>query len=142
MDLISGLKKPLKNSVVIFLRSQQCGFEEGFPKVCCAVLPKTLPVLKGKSTTTEKPTARPKRVFINLSAVIEQGQDTDQNKEDVKVWELFDVKHTSSNSDTSKSDIRTKNTTINNLALMKFYEDLSTFDLFRRRRDNNYIEIR
>lgn len=50
MDLIYELEKPLKVSVIKFLRSQECGFDKGFPKVCCAPLPKTAPFLTDNPT--------------------------------------------------------------------------------------------
>ncbi|XP_028145593.1 uncharacterized protein LOC114339160 [Diabrotica virgifera virgifera] len=42
MQFIAGVEKPLTPVVVDFLRSQQCGFEEGFPMVCCRELPRNL----------------------------------------------------------------------------------------------------
>lgn len=35
MSLVDQSKKPLTPQLVVFLRSQQCGFSDGFPQVCC-----------------------------------------------------------------------------------------------------------
>lgn len=40
MNFISSFEKPLKSPVVKFLRKKQCGFERGFPKVCCSDISK------------------------------------------------------------------------------------------------------
>nr|CAH7731241.1 unnamed protein product [Callosobruchus chinensis] len=46
MSVISTLEKPLSAPLVSYLRSQQCGFYKGFPKVCCSDLPKNIKSVK------------------------------------------------------------------------------------------------
>lgn len=46
MDLVRSMGKPLQSSVVAFLRSQECGFDQGYPMVCCSMLPKAFQLLK------------------------------------------------------------------------------------------------
>nr|CAI5841972.1 unnamed protein product [Callosobruchus analis] len=46
MSVISTLEKPLSAPLVSYLRSQQCGFYKGFPKVCCSDLPKDIKSVK------------------------------------------------------------------------------------------------
>lgn len=120
MDLLHLLEKPLKPSVVDFLRSQQCGFESGFPKVCCASLPKTIPIL----------TNNPKKVSINVSAVIEYPDGSNQNAMTVFTTAITPSSH--------KKD-QAKRVDMNE-AMEKLLEDLSLFDLLRKKRNN--IEIR
>lgn len=42
MNLLNELEKPLRSSVVEFLKAQQCGLLNGIPKVCCGPFPKNL----------------------------------------------------------------------------------------------------
>lgn len=35
MNMIKSVEKPLQPTVVDFLRTQECGFDQGYPKVCC-----------------------------------------------------------------------------------------------------------
>lgn len=51
MALLEGSSKPLKPSIVAFLRAQQCGFDNGFPRVCCRTMPKELRVMTYTTTT-------------------------------------------------------------------------------------------
>lgn len=37
-NMVKSMKKPLPPSVVGFLRSQECGFDHGYPMVCCSTL--------------------------------------------------------------------------------------------------------
>ncbi|CAH1963256.1 unnamed protein product [Acanthoscelides obtectus] len=62
MDVISTLEKPLSAPIVSYLRSQQCGFEMGFPKVCCSELPKNIKSVKSSR-------AQNKRRFNRLNAL-------------------------------------------------------------------------
>lgn len=39
MNLLKSVEKPLQPTVVDFLRAQECGFDQGYPKVCCYELP-------------------------------------------------------------------------------------------------------
>lgn len=52
MNLIINMEKPLQNSFVIFLRSQQCGFENGYPKVCCNSPHKKLEIVNRMKSRT------------------------------------------------------------------------------------------
>lgn len=54
MSLIDTLQKPLKPSVVQFLRAQQCGFHDGYPMICCGVLPKTLNIFNKRQQKTQR----------------------------------------------------------------------------------------
>lgn len=90
MDLLYASERPLKRSVVDFLRSQQCGFENPYPKVCCAPLPKTIPIYNSKKvsvsvssapqrtlTTTQKPVKKKKieKKKIDLEKAFEKFYD-------------------------------------------------------------------
>lgn len=143
MDIINGLQKPLKPSVVEFLRSQQCGFESGFPKVCCSGLPKRLRVFKDVSTTTQIiPTEEEKKLAINLSAVLMEGsRGVEMQEQEAKVFEV--KKTTKKPVDEFEEPRKGKNIDIY-LDLWDI-EDLTAFDLVRKRRENcsfKDVEIR
>ncbi|KAL3285599.1 hypothetical protein HHI36_000128 [Cryptolaemus montrouzieri] len=42
MNFIKTQSKPLQPQMVKFLKEKQCGFETGFPKVCCGDIPTSL----------------------------------------------------------------------------------------------------
>lgn len=46
MNLVRSVRKPLEPSIVNFLRSQECGFDKGYPKVCCSKFSEDLQGLK------------------------------------------------------------------------------------------------
>ncbi|CAH1116589.1 unnamed protein product [Phaedon cochleariae] len=62
MALVKSTGSPLTRNVVRFLRSQECGFQDGMPKVCCAALPTKFQALKHARPGSRRP-------FKKLSAV-------------------------------------------------------------------------
>lgn len=124
MDLLHLLEKPLKPSVVDFLRSQQCGFEDGFPKVCCASMPKTIPILAH----------HPKKVSINVSTVIEYPDGSSQSSSQTQTVSASSTKRPSAQ---KRVDM--------NMAMEKLFDDFSAFDMLRKKRNSlsySDIEIR
>lgn len=116
MELIDGLQKPLKPSVVQFLRSQECGFEKGYAKVCCFHLSQKLYV-----------TQRPNKVYVNLFASVDQGQELQVNI-GVKNTEIT----TRAVKNIHKSD---KISNYMKLDPMRMYEELTMFDLIRKKKE-------
>ncbi|XP_017773670.1 PREDICTED: uncharacterized protein LOC108560569 [Nicrophorus vespilloides] len=105
VDFLGTMQKPLKASVVHFLRSQHCGFRNGYPRVCCAPMPKGLKIFDDA------------KVGPSFDVVVSTAPP---NAMPVPHFQRKRKKH------------------------KKFYsksEDLLDFDLFRRRRSPNGVNV-
>lgn len=121
MDLLHMLAKPLKPSVVDFLRSQQCGFERGFPKVCCQSLPKTIPILL----------YNPKKIYANVST-------EESNKESLPTLTQI-VLTTTQKPIVMNKGVKKKKVNME-LAFGNFYDDVIIFDALRNKAKMRYID--
>ncbi|XP_025833755.1 uncharacterized protein LOC112905462 [Agrilus planipennis] len=77
MSFLEHTEKPLKSPIVSFLRSHQCGFQGGYPKVCCKDLPEnfTISVQRNISTVTgniETPCDDKKQINIKVENIDEK----------------------------------------------------------------------
>lgn len=107
MDFINAVEKPLKPQVVVFLRSQQCGFQQDHPKVCCAVVPKGLLDHVAKKSKN--------------AAVAEEKKNAGQNVKEGKL----------------RSEMKDEEVEKAQKGFMLFYEDVMDFDfLYRIKRAN------
>lgn len=128
MTLIDGLQKPLNPSIVAFLRSQQCGFDEdGYPKVCCRTMPKELRVMN--YTTTRKTTTT-----TTTTTVIQSHTTTTIPAITIKEENLQTMPSTT-NSHLTTTENNKKKKILSDEFNRLFMEDLFEYDLFRRRRD-------
>ncbi|CAH0551213.1 unnamed protein product [Brassicogethes aeneus] len=135
MDLLKNLGKPLKLSVVEFLRAQQCGFEEFEPKVCCTKLPKSLKILKNS-----RPSVNSGRLNKLMVKKIEQSflititsTSTTVRPGTTKRRNLL-----------TEEERRKKTEAINKTFSLNFVDFSNDYDLFRRRKrsgDNNLLDI-
>lgn len=97
MDLLKQLKHPLNQSIVDFLEHKECGFEDGYPKVCCSNLPKSLSVFK-----QNKPAATTERVDLTAKAEAINEAFALDDPFDFEFWDIFRKKRAYSKKDYSK----------------------------------------
>lgn len=114
--------KPLQPLFVEFLRDQQCGFQEDYPTVCCSLLPKNLKLLKRVTADSSLHLFKTHNKFSStdpdLSATAKPPKPIRSENIDEKIDAInkkFDVDD--------------------------FFDFTGTFDLLRRRRFTNDLDI-
>lgn len=145
MDLITAHDKPLRPSVVVFLRSQECGFRAGYPRVCCTTVPKGLQALvrDRDPVTCKNATTAPEKVQkVNGT----QGKDVgkvfgeDASNNNVKK-NLSDVKEVKALQTHSKTQGVADRGKISQKAFMRFMDDVGMFNfLFRMKAEDTNEE--
>lgn len=136
MTFINSIEKPLKPTVVKFLRNQECGFEKGYPKVCCGKVPRNLRVLKHYRLNP--------RVPVNvLSAPMETN---DNGMTDL--FRIVNKENIQASSSVKSQDLRKKAEAMNKqFASMQFMDFTDGFDLMIRKKRSDVgafidVEIR
>lgn len=124
MNFIKSMEKPLQPTVVHFLRSQECGFDKGYPMVCCFVLP--IQVLKKIKSNIRKPSNK-------LSA--------DSSKMVTPITtKIFENK----NFGNPISHVYNKADELNKVFMSDYFDFASSFDLMlriKRQDDNDFLDI-
>lgn len=153
MNLIVNLDKPLHPNIITFLKAQQCGFKNGYPNVCCKLLPSPLRVLKHISTSTPRgpellPIPLPTREspqFLSpqnnkIYIPIKSNLKSNGMKENDDLMYKLNVPTTSTTSPTHFKPV-TKFLNRNfrksqqlNIGLLEMFDSFDAFDLFRKRR--------
>lgn len=139
MNLIASMEKPLGRSVVAFLRSQECGFQDGYPKVCCTIIPNNL-----KTVKQARPAHRGK--FNKLNAL----RPSKSLLDFVSTTRRSTTVSTTKMPPTAKrvnETLREKMEALNNAFSADYFDLTGTFDLMLRKRGKRYdsfleIEIR
>lgn len=126
--------KPLQPAVVEFLRLQECGFEQGYPKVCCSALSRDFQVLKHARPSSRKPTNM-------LSVDTPQKVTTHATRATTKISTTKKIVKPSDN-------LYSKADALNKAFMSDYFDYTSSFDLMlriKRQNDNDDvidIEIR
>lgn len=136
MNLLVNLHKPLQPSIVTFLKAQECGFQNGFPNVCCRMLPSRVRVIK---QTKSLPLKGPELLPIPLpNTEPELTSQTSIGNQEINL----DDSNTSSapfklSNAEKESDIlykKQQNRWKSDLMNIHVFDSFTPFDLFRRRR--------
>lgn len=140
IKLLDGLKKPLKPSIIAFLRAQQCGFENGFPKVCCRTMPKELRVMNYTTTTT----TITKIIPTNPTTITTKASTKKEMIETIETTTKAIEVNENKRNETNKKVLAKE---LNRILMDDLFDTFSPYDLFRRRRDrskkyNVDVEIR
>ncbi|KAJ8960309.1 hypothetical protein NQ318_004035 [Aromia moschata] len=132
VDLVKSMEKPLKPPVVDFFRSQQCGFQEGYPKVCCSQLPKEFGNVK-HARPESRPSVKIPREELLVDDDISRLEPTNKRGVDKATTVKPEWKQTS-----STMSLKEKSEALNRaFAMSELFDFTGPYDLFRRKRFNN-----
>ncbi|XP_056634747.1 uncharacterized protein LOC130443887 [Diorhabda sublineata] len=122
LQFLNTVQKPLDACIVNYLRNEQCGFEEGFPKICCKSIPKYLrKQINYKNKPKQKSTTASKDVDKNHKYNDETvNTATLESKTQLSILKTF------------SSDVGKKKIHEVNRELSEFFDDGDSFDLLLR----------
>ncbi|CAG9860069.1 unnamed protein product [Phyllotreta striolata] len=131
MNFLMTAGKPLRRNVVSFLRRKECGFEKGYPKVCCGSIP-------NKMDESRRLEFRP-RIEVNLLSMDDDG---------LLIPGKAEEDHFQFEPDTRLMKVTTERTEINGeYDIMRFLEYVDSVDFIARKKRSGFkshsdVEIR
>lgn len=129
-NLIDSMEKPLQPAIVDFLRSQECGFAQGYPMVCCSVFPKLFHALKNAQS-------HPKRPLNKLSADLPKKGTTFSTS-------TITMRTTTKTPSTTNRNLYNKANALDSAFMSEYFDYTGSFDLMlriKRHNENNMLDI-
>lgn len=130
---MKSVGKPLQHSIVEFVRSQECGFDEGYPMVCCSMLANGVRFLKHSKSVAGVPI---NKLSADLPQSVNSYKDRSRTRNIGNVGNVLQL----------DENLRNKADALNKAFMSEYFDYGGAFDLMiriKRYQDNELnVEIR